>query len=354
MSDAFRLLLKQVGSGTHTSQSLSRLEAAEAMTLMLKQEATPAQIGAFMIAHRIKRPTPEELAGMLDAYKTLGPQVAAIDNAHVFVFCHPYDGRSRTAPVAPLVNLILASSGVASLCPGGRRMPTKFGVPLVELWQGLGVDWTGLSATQLQTIFEQSHLGLVYLPTLFPLAEGLTGYREELGKRPPLASMELIWNPYQGSATLVAGFVHPPTEERLLETLKIRGGFSESSRVLFVKGLEGSCDLPRDRACILSHHRPQGEKFVSERLILHPQEFNQGGAEVAYTTETDWQLWAQQTLMGKPNPLWSATLWNSGFYLWQARQADSLEAGIAQAEESLVSGNAHQALTQLQACLAKL
>ncbi len=354
MSDAFRLLLKQVGSGTHTSKSLSREAAAEAMTLMLKQEATPAQIGAFMIAHRIKRPTPEEVAGMLDAYETLGPQVAAIDNATVFVFCHPYDGRSRTAPVAPLVGLVLASAGVASLCPGGRRMPTKFGVPLVELWQKLGVDWTGLSLQQLHRIFAQTHLGLVYLPTHFPLAEGLTRYREELGKRPPLASMELVWNPYAGSATLVSGFVHPPTEERLLETLRIRGGFSTNSGVLFIKGLEGSCDLPRDRACIISHHHPQDNGFASERLILHPQDFGQGGSEVAYTTEADWQICAQQTLAGEANPLWSATVWNSGFYLWQAKQADSLEAGIAQAEESLTSGSAHEALTQLQTSLAKL
>jgi anthranilate phosphoribosyltransferase len=41
--------------------------------MMLLQEATPAQIGAFMIAHRIKRPTSQELAGMLDAYEQIGP-----------------------------------------------------------------------------------------------------------------------------------------------------------------------------------------------------------------------------------------------------------------------------------------
>lgn len=63
MSQAFRALLKKVGSGQHTSAVLTRAEAAEAARLMLAQEATPAQIGAFMIAHRIKRPHPDELAG---------------------------------------------------------------------------------------------------------------------------------------------------------------------------------------------------------------------------------------------------------------------------------------------------
>ncbi|HAG81062.1 MAG TPA: hypothetical protein DCL61_07785, partial [Cyanobacteria bacterium UBA12227] len=75
MSNAFRELLKKVGSGTHTGEDLSRQEAEMATRMMLLQEATPAQIGAFMIAHRIKRPTSEEIAGMLDAYDKLGPKL---------------------------------------------------------------------------------------------------------------------------------------------------------------------------------------------------------------------------------------------------------------------------------------
>lgn len=75
MSAVFRELLKKVGSGPHTSEDLSRAESASAMRMMLMKEATPAQIGAFLIAHRIKRPTGEELAGMLDAYDELGPKM---------------------------------------------------------------------------------------------------------------------------------------------------------------------------------------------------------------------------------------------------------------------------------------
>jgi anthranilate phosphoribosyltransferase len=60
MSIAFRELLKTIGSGPHTGENLSRDETAAATRMMLTQEATPAQIGAFMIAHRIKRPTGEE------------------------------------------------------------------------------------------------------------------------------------------------------------------------------------------------------------------------------------------------------------------------------------------------------
>ena len=80
MSQAFRDLLRKVASGTHTSKSLTRGEAEAALVMILTQEATPAQIGAFLIAHRIKRPTADEMAGMLDAYDRLGNKLEPIQN----------------------------------------------------------------------------------------------------------------------------------------------------------------------------------------------------------------------------------------------------------------------------------
>ena len=105
MSDVFRHLLKKIGSGFHTGENLTRQEASMAMQMLLQQQATPAQIGAFLIAHRIKRPTADELAGMLDAYDQLGPQLSLTDQLSSrppLVFGHPYDGRSRTVPLVLL------------------------------------------------------------------------------------------------------------------------------------------------------------------------------------------------------------------------------------------------------------
>ena len=145
MSNTFREYVKKIGSGVHTGKDLTREEAADAMKLMLLGEATPAQIGAFLIVHRIKRPTPEELAGMLDTYAELGPKLE-VDNLSfnypVTVLGTPYDGRARIAPVTVLTAIILATVGVPVVLHGGERMATKYGVPLVTLWQGLGVDFS--------------------------------------------------------------------------------------------------------------------------------------------------------------------------------------------------------------------
>ena len=58
--EEFKIYLKKIGSGEFTGKSLTRVESAEAMKLMLTKKASAAQIGAFMIAHRIRRPQPEE------------------------------------------------------------------------------------------------------------------------------------------------------------------------------------------------------------------------------------------------------------------------------------------------------
>lgn len=209
MSNAFRELLKKVGSGTHTGKDLSRSEAEIATRMILLGEATPAQIGAFLIAHRIKRPTSEELAGMLDAYDKIGPKLGRMESGKeweqgdnffvspspsketkpITVLGTPYDGRDRTAPVTTLTALILAAAGVPVLMHGGDRIPTKYGIPLMEIWQKLGVDLSKLSLAKVQELLEKTGLGFIYLPQHFPEAQELVAYRDQIGKRPPIATM---------------------------------------------------------------------------------------------------------------------------------------------------------------------
>ncbi|MFM2428997.1 MAG: hypothetical protein RLZZ511_210 [Cyanobacteriota bacterium] len=349
MSSEFREYLRAIGSGPHTSQSLSRAEAAAAYRLMLNAEATPAQIGAFMIAHRIKRPTGEELAGMLDAYNELGPTLQPIAAAYPnLVMCNPYDGRSRTAPLSPLILLILATAGVPVLATGGDRMPTKMGIPLVELWQAIGVDWTRLTLPQLQSVFTQTRLGLVYQPRHFPQAEKLVEYRDQIGKRPPLATLELIWSPLGKQAHTISGFVHPPTEGMF----QVAAVLHELPQFTAIKGLEGSCDLPRDRTVITMLANAVGEW---ERQIFHPTEWGAAAKEIALpSTTADLIAGYQAALTGEDGDFSAAIHWSSGFYLWRSGVSQSIADGMALARELLQAGKVQAQLQLLQQTLAQV
>ncbi|HIK49941.1 MAG TPA: anthranilate phosphoribosyltransferase family protein [Oscillatoriales cyanobacterium M59_W2019_021] len=346
----FRELLKKVGSGQHTKEDLTREEAAEATRMMLRQEATPAQIGAFMISHRIKRPTAIELAGMLDAYNELGPKftVETIADRPIWVLGIPYDGRDRTAPVTPITALILAASGIPVVMHGGDRMPTKYGIPTIDLWQGLGIDFTKLSFVRSQELLEKTGLSFVYLPQHFPLAQGLVPYRDQIGKRPPAATLELIWSPCRGRIHQVAGYVHPPTEECFRDTFKLCG----ITDYTLVKGLEGSCDLPRDRTAIIVISNPNSPDGF-EYLKLHPREYDLGGEEVPLNSTAELLSQLENVVLGKPSKLMPAAIWNGGFYLWRAGICHTLEAGLSQAELLLTSGEVDRQRSEIQAWMRR-
>lgn len=344
MSDRFREFIQKIGSGPHTGKSLTRAEAAIAMTMMLEQTATPAQIGAFLIAHRIKRPTGEELAGMLDAYASMGPQLEPVPThtRSPIIFGVAYDGRSRTAPLAPLVSLILTAAGIPVILHGGDRMPTKYGTPLVEIWQEWGINWIDVPLTKIQSIFATAGLGFVYTPTNFPTAAGLTPYRDQIGKRPPIATLELLWCPYAGDAHLMFGYVHPPTEQMALVAAKLR---NTPTQITTIKGLEGSSDLPRDRTVIVGVHRADRDL---ERIFLHHYDYGLTNINPPLLPTPELIINFNTVLAGQPSELNNSVLWNAGFYLWHCGVAINMSAGMKLAQELLSSGAVTQQLVNLR------
>ena len=350
MSEQFRELLKKVGSGQHTHKDLTRSEAATAMRMMLLQEATPAQIGAFMIAHRIKRPTAVELAGMLDACDELGPKIQPLPDSskQVVILGIPYDGRTRTAPLGPITALLLAVAGIPTIAHGGDRMPTKYGIPLAEIWKGLGIDFSALSIERVQKILEQTGFCFVYTPKHFPESDALVTYRDQIGKRPPLATLELIWSPYRGDAHIIAGYVHPPTESTIRETLKLR----EQTTYTLVKGLEGSCDFRLSQTTIVAASNPQAKNGF-EYLKISPSESGFRSKEVALESPEKLHHQIEQAVRGNSSELMSEAIWNGGFYLWRCGACANMSEGIRKAEELLVSGRVSEKREEVKEAIAQ-
>lgn len=350
MSEQFRELLKKVGSGQHTKKDLTRTEAAIAARLMLTGTATPAQIGAFLIAHRIKRPTGLELAGMLDAYDEFGQKLAALPPNHPIplIFGIPYDGRTRTAPILPLTALLLSTAGVPVILHGAAVMPTKYGLPLLEIFQALGLDFRDLSLTQRQDLLSNHNFTFYYTPQHFPQTQILTDYRDQIGKRPPLATLDMIWSPYLGQARFVIGYVHPPTETMIREALEARG----ENDFTLIKGLEGSCDLRLSQTNIISTPDP-GSARGMRYLKLNSHEYGFAGKEVALVSPKHYFQELQALLNNDPSELRQALLWNGGFYIWHCGICPNLIEGIKEAELLLESGKIQQKWQALKAAIAK-
>ena len=318
---------------------MTREESADALELMLKGVPTPTQIGAFMMAHRIRRPEPQELAGMIDTYLKLGPEFkSSKESCQPICFGMPLDGRTKTSPVYPLTTLILLDLGQPIVLHGASRIPVKYGISSTELFQSLGLSLQGLSINSVEDCFSEYGLGFIYQPDHFHLAETLIPFREEIGKRAPIASMELLWTAHRGKHLLITGFVHPPTESRHLEAAEMLG----EKDVVTIKGLEGSTDIPLSRPTKVSKLK---NKHIEE-FILNPIDHKCNGKDIPWQNIDEWQKICMSTLNGE-GPLQKAVTWNAGIYLWLAELTNTISEGIDRAETSLVSGSAKAKLNQL-------
>ena len=337
--EKFKTYLKKIGSGEITGKSLSREESAEATKLILKEEASAAQIGAFMIAHRIRRPEPEELAGMIDTYKELGPKIISPKtHRRPIYFGTHFDGRTKTAPIYPLTTLLLLSQKQPVILHGGSRMPIKYGVTHNELFQVLGLNLFGLSTNQLQEYFIENELAVFHQPDHFPLADNLICYRDQLGKRTTIASMELLWTCHEGHHLHISGYYHSPTEQRHWKTLEMMG----EENIITVKGLEGGVDLSINRPTTIGHYKNNN----GIRKVFNPSEFNYSGKDLAWKDIKEWKQFALQALNGE-GPLTKALEWNAGIYFFYSGLSSDIQSGIDQAKKIMKSGYALKHLEQL-------
>tara|TARA_B100000700_G_C15050620_1_gene860098 strand:- start:2059 stop:3147 length:1089 start_codon:yes stop_codon:yes gene_type:complete len=338
-NEIFKTYLKKIGSGEVTGKSLTREESADALDLMLNGCATEAQIGGFLIAQRIRRPTPEELAGMLDTYHNLGPTLISKENKKPPICIGmPFDGRNRTAPIYPLTALVLLSERQPVIMHGGKRMPTKYGVTINELFYSIGLDIFGLSIQDLQEFFNDNDLGIINQPDHFPLADKLITFRDQIGKRPPIASLELIWTPHRGRHKIISGFVHSPTVERGWKALHIHG----EKNLVFIKGLEGSIDLPISK-------KTSGSEISNEKLTklnIDSREFKIYGKDQPWINIKDWSLNAKKAL-NNDGPFLKSLIWNAGYYLWITETYSSLNESIKAAEKSIASNKPKDYLNKL-------
>lgn len=323
-----RVLLAAIGSGERTGRNLSRDEAAEALELLLDRAVNPAQAGAFLIAHRLRRPQPQELAGMLDTYRRLGPRLETRGQRTVG-FGVPFDGRTRTAPILPLTALLLAAAGLRVVLQGGDPMPVKYGLTAAEALAALGLQLGQLPWADVQDLFDRHSLALLHQPLHFPAAQRLVPLRVAIGKRPPIATLELLWCCAGPAALQVSGFVHAPTET-LSHAALAAVGVAEG---ITVKGLEGGVDLPTSRVAIAAHRR--GEQL--ERLVLQARDHGLRAAEVELTSLDGWRDQALAALAGE-GPLLDGLLWNGGFQLWRTGLSPTLTAGLAAAEALVREG----------------
>ena len=203
----FARYVRTLGRGPGRSRALTRDEAREALAMVLRGEADPHQVGAFLMLLRYRGEDPEEVTGLALAAREAVGAGSPEGSAPVDLDWPSYGaGRTRGAPWYLLAALALARTGRRVVMHGSNELSA--GTPVPEALARLGLRPAADRAEALRQVDET---GFAYLPlaAMSPDLARLLALRRLLGLRSPLNTVARLLDPFDAKAG-VDGVFHPP------------------------------------------------------------------------------------------------------------------------------------------------
>jgi anthranilate phosphoribosyltransferase len=326
-----------------SGQDLTTDAARAAMDEILSGEASPAQLGAFVVALRMKGEAVDELNGMLDAMLaaanlvTLSPDVAsrAVDVVGTG------GDRSHSINVSTLAALVVAGAGVPVCKHGNRAASSRCGA--ADLLEALGVV-IELTPAGVAGCVEDAGIGFCLAPRFHPALRHAGPARREMGIGTAFNVLGPLANPGRVQRMLL-GVADLLMAERMLAVLKAHG----SRHVLLVHGHDGLDELTTTGPSTIFELR-DGEVTTS---VLDPRDLGLPLAQPADLQGGDPATnagLARRVLDGHHGPHRDIVVLNAAAALVVGGAVPSIEAGMAVATAALDDGSASAALDRLRAC----
>jgi anthranilate phosphoribosyltransferase len=248
MVGVVRDFLKAVGGGAKTSRDLTRDEARQAMALIANGECAPEQLGAFLMALRMKGESADELAGFVEALEARMARVSAPPGS-LDVDAHG-DGHEGRATLLPAAALAAAALGVPVLLRSECASPwAKHG--LADACAALHLH-PSPSAAEAARALGDNGVALLDLADYSPTLQRLTALRALFGRRTVAQTLCKLLDPLSAGARLVGVFHAPylPSTARALAALgragvcvQALGGLPEAQPGKIIRALPASIDL---------------------------------------------------------------------------------------------------------------
>ena len=320
-------------------RDLGRDGAREVMGEIMAGEATPAQIGGFLVALRAKGETADEIAGCAEAMRAHVLPVRPERPDVVDVVGTGGDG-ARTFNISTTAAIVAAAAGAGVAKHGNRAVSSVSGS--ADVLEALGFvleQPPGRIAESIDTL----GFGFMFAPSHHPAMRHAAPVRRELGTRTVFNVLGPLTNP-AGARAGVFGVYSPELARTVADALSVL----DSRRAFVVHGADGIDELS-----------PAGPNLVFEVVegdvherVLDPAELGFDAcdpAALAGGTPEENAATAREILSGAPGPKRDAVVFNAGGAIAAAGDAADLREGIAVAAEAIDSGRAAARLEELVA-----
>jgi len=326
-------LLAHVAAG----RSLSEAQAEAAFDIIMSGNATPSQIGAFLMALRVRGETVEEIAG---AARIMRAKAIAVDApAGTIDTCGTGGDSSGSFNISTASALVVAGCGVPVAKHGNRALSSKSGS--ADVLRALGVNIDADFAIVRRCLWEIG-LGFLMAPRHHSATRHVAPARIELGTRTIFNLLGPLSSPAKAPRQLVGVFA-PEWVRPMAEVLGRLG--LERAWVVHGSGLDELTTAGVTTVAALENGRVETFEVVAEDVGLPPARLEDlRGGEPHHNARL-----MQDLLAGAGGPLRDVVLLNSGAALVVAGRAADLATGIELAARSLDSGAARQVLEDLVA-----
>ena len=318
-----------------------QVEEAEAvMNQIMRGEATEAQIGAYLMALRMKGETQDEIVGSARAMRANATRVpTGIDGVELLDTCGTGGDHSGTFNISTTVAFVAAGAGMKVAKHGNSAASSKCGSADVLGELGVNLD---LTPEQVGKCVEEVGIGFLYAIKLHPAMKYAIGPRREMKVRTIFNILGPLTNPAGARRQLMGVFVGDLTD-MLAHVLGELG--TESAMV--VSGYGGMDELTTTGPNRVSHFAGG----AVETYDLNPEDYGFEGAHISDLLGDDAPTNAvilRGILDGTVDgPKRDVVLLNAGAALLAAGKAGDLKGGITLAREAIESGAALNKLDSL-------
>ncbi len=325
-------------------RNLSGADMREVMRLIMTGEATPAQIGGFLVGLRMKGETVEEIAAAAEVMRELATRIS-VSGPYLVDTCGTGGDGVHTFNISTAAAFVVAAAGGQVAKHGNRSVSSKSGSADVLEAAGVSLD---LTPEQVAQCVNQIGVGFLFAPKFHAAMKHAIGPRREMGVRTIFNLLGPLTNP-AGAPNQVIGVFSAQWVEPLAEVLQKLG----SEHVLVVHAEDGM-----DEISIGAPTRVAELKDGRVRVFtIQPEQFGMARGAVkklGVTSPAESLAIIRGIFDGQSGPACDIVALNAGAAIYVAGLAPSLEAGVKKAAEVIASGAARAKLDALVALSKKL
>jgi anthranilate phosphoribosyltransferase len=334
LSGAQALSLPQALTAITAGRDLTRDEAFGIMTTIMQGEATPAQIGAIVIALRMKGETVDEITGFAEAMRSFSNPVHT-ERADLLDTCGTGGSGIHKFNISTASAVIAAAAGVRVAKHGNRAMSGKAGS--ADVLEALGVN-IQLTADQAAACLDRENICFMFAQLHHPALKHAAAPRRELGVRTIFNMLGPLANPANADRQLIG--LYDRTKTETVASVLARLGLRRAMVVGSHDGLDEISLSAPTRVSELNDAEIRTYDITPEELGIAtvPLGAVQGG-----NAEENAAI-IRRVLGGEQSPYRDIVLLNTGACIYVSGRAATLREGVRTAAETIDSGKAEEKL----------